>query len=760
MTMLALRARDYVEPLPRVDAELTVTLIVVAEWDQIEPVFELVEPAGLYQPDGHGRTAPRRDRAGRRREVVTHREREALQPITMRTDALGHAIFDWPNTPGSPLAEAFRRARLQRPGNPVVSVFATFQVQSPLGDRVDSTNLPQRAREDETVTADVYFDLAEAIVGHTTETAATLWFRTHLGNLNRGSRYVCEVREATRDSGIIVDTPSTPPDFTTEVSFDAGWADTATVTARGLTEDTAYQYRLLVIHRDGKRDPLTSGSFRTASTTPTNLRIGFASCHKPLQPASNEAWNQLSLARPDLVLLMGDQIYGDGIRKRPGETWFDSYARRYLKFWSDRPVRNVLRHHPVYMMLDDHDVADDFGTLFTIDGPNSMHISFPDLTIDPPGIPQPSQVQGALKAYQAFQQAHSPIGRNREAINTAVDYSFRRGPVAFYVLDGRTQRGRARAGSPILGTAQRERLRQWATSREARDADVIVLATAVPIAFADVELAADAIRRADEAASAVGAVIGAGIGAVTLGPVGAVAGGVLGWAAADAIADEVIERDIRIWKGEVVEPDLADHWGDEDNLSDASYVLNLLFDLANDGTRPRAVIVLGGDVHLGAVHRIRSTSPRHARNPVIWQFTSSPISNAPTEEGVVSLLERSRALGDFYLGSSQDGQFQGEFDSEFLSDRNFGLLEIARTHPSRRAYTISGAIRGVSGVAMEYDATFDLDQGASPRFVRRPPIRRVVVDRDSVERLERESPPARSSSRRLFSRRGSTRNRR
>lgn len=318
MTTLTLRARDYLESLPMADAELTVTLIVIAEWQQIEPVFEPEEPAGLY-PDGRGRTVPRRGRAGRRREVVTHREREELQPITLQTDALGHAIFDWPNTPGSPLAEAFRRARLQRAGNPVVSVFASFRVQSPLGDRVDSTNLPQRAREDQTVSADIYFDLAESIVGHTTETTATLWFRTHLGNLSRGSRYVCEVREAASDSGIIVDQPSTPPDFTTEVRFDAGWADTATVTARGLTEDAAYQYRLLVIHRDGKRVPLTSGSFRTASTTPASLRIGFASCHKPVQPGSNEAWNQLSLARPDLVLLMGDQIYGDGIRKAAGE---------------------------------------------------------------------------------------------------------------------------------------------------------------------------------------------------------------------------------------------------------------------------------------------------------------------------------------------------------------------------------------------------------------------------------------------------------
>jgi len=81
---------------------------------------------------------------------------------------------------------------------------------------------------------------------------------------------------------------------------------------------------------------------------------------------------------PDLLMLLGDQVYADDtseetqdfIRSRrdpsrePGleVADFEEYTRLYLESWQDPDVRWLLSTVPSAMMFDDHDVRDDWNT--------------------------------------------------------------------------------------------------------------------------------------------------------------------------------------------------------------------------------------------------------------------------------------------------------------------------------------------------------------------------------------------------------------
>ncbi len=83
-------------------------------------------------------------------------------------------------------------------------------------------------------------------------------------------------------------------------------------------------------------------------------------------------------ARPDALLMLGDQIYADEvapatrefIRSRrdpeipPGETVadFEEYTQLYREAWSEPWIRWLLSTVPTAMIFDDHDVHDDWNT--------------------------------------------------------------------------------------------------------------------------------------------------------------------------------------------------------------------------------------------------------------------------------------------------------------------------------------------------------------------------------------------------------------
>jgi hypothetical protein len=156
----------------------------------------------------------------------------------------------------------------------------------------------------------------------------------------------------------------------------------ALVEISGLEAGTVTPYE---VHLDGVRVwPLDGSAFppsaiRTlASNRP--FQLSFGSCRRaaPLDADGLENFGADALVAlanqiaqepvenwPDALLLAGDQIYAD--KPSPslgGETasTFDEYAHLYAEAWLAGPIRWLLSTVPTCMILDDHDLRDDWNT--------------------------------------------------------------------------------------------------------------------------------------------------------------------------------------------------------------------------------------------------------------------------------------------------------------------------------------------------------------------------------------------------------------
>jgi hypothetical protein len=168
----------------------------------------------------------------------------------------------------------------------------------------------------------------------------------------------------------------------------------------GLEPRTAYEYD---VRLDGELVwPLPDSEFPPSGfrTLPSAgpLRIAFGSCRvaapneppwtlrKDDDPRGREidALRELALRMrgqsrdewPDLLLMLGDQVYADEIPpgtasfaearrdtgEPPGERVLDyvEYTRLYLESWSEPVIRWLLSTVPTAMIFDDHDVHDDW----------------------------------------------------------------------------------------------------------------------------------------------------------------------------------------------------------------------------------------------------------------------------------------------------------------------------------------------------------------------------------------------------------------
>jgi hypothetical protein len=174
----------------------------------------------------------------------------------------------------------------------------------------------------------------------------------------------------------------------------------ALVVIEDLEPGQTYEYEVVV---DGERcwPPLASefppSAIRTLSGSGP-VQIAFGSCrvalphHAPytlskddhddgrefdaLYTLAHELWGRPRSDWPDVLLLLGDQVYVDEgspearefIRSRrdtsspPGEevTEYEEYARLYWESWGDPVIRWLLSTVSTSMVIDDHDVHDDW----------------------------------------------------------------------------------------------------------------------------------------------------------------------------------------------------------------------------------------------------------------------------------------------------------------------------------------------------------------------------------------------------------------
>jgi alkaline phosphatase D len=123
---------------------------------------------------------------------------------------------------------------------------------------------------------------------------------------------------------------------------------------------------------------------------------------------------------PSLVLMTGDQIYADAFHRSVPVGLADTheeFTARYRQAFGSLNMRRLLRSAPHYMILDDHEIEDNWAA-------------------DRIGRPGKKLLFNlAVGAYMSYQWSHGPRSYGRRLY-----YRFDGGGYPFFVLDTRTQR--------------------------------------------------------------------------------------------------------------------------------------------------------------------------------------------------------------------------------------------------------------------------------------------------------------------------------
>jgi alkaline phosphatase D len=256
---------------------------------------------------------------------------------------------------------------------------------------------------------------------------------------------------------------------------------------QNLTPNTHYHYALTL--RDSPPDP-DQGPYPEFTTfpieqQPTGFSFAFGSCFHPMSENGGAIFRTLEERRQQddlrFILLLGDQIYADafdynGIGKIA--CTLPEYRDVYTYTWSRPPFRELLANLPAFMILDDHEVDDDW--VWVDSQRRTARIPFWDRIIRRlQGRPQSERrlplhrVQDALQAYWEHQAMHAPHihtppqldWRGQYALEPddpgSLAYSFTFGAAAFFVMDTRSMRVKNPKERTILGAGQWQALENW-----------------------------------------------------------------------------------------------------------------------------------------------------------------------------------------------------------------------------------------------------------------------------------------------------------
>ena len=464
-----------------------------------------------------------------------------------------------------------------------------------------------------------------AVVGHATPESVRLWLRTGrpgefsliLYQFDRalapagGQASETTLRAALNSVPVSVDDlERNLPELRRDDFRVIDYADDTTVVLdiHGLTPDTRYGY--LLYARDQERIILGHNRFRCFRTPPPEeerrpFQFALFSCHMPYavnglfekrtDVTNLDMWDFLgaSLQRHsnelDLVIAGGDQCYSDGVatldiwqhlnrimRKEYGqllpeeETMLSWYRDIYRGYWGFKSVQQVFDSFPTYMIWDDHEIGDGWGSYYFrpeggADGLRRLLPAYRErgLSYEEGRALMQRMFRASRQVYMEYQHSHNPLTAQGN-----FDYSFRRGGCAFYVLDGRGQRDIEREQYRILGKEQFERFCNWTAALTPEQTPFLFVVSAVPVLHSRA-----ALVNADDQ-----------------------------WLASQAGLDD----------------DLRDSWEHALHDTERAALMKTLFTAAAKGIR---VAIVSGDVHVSAVFAIEDE--RHNR---IYQLTSSAIT--------------------------------------------------------------------------------------------------------------------------------------
>ncbi len=188
-------------------------------------------------------------------------------------------------------------------------------------------------------------------------------------------------------------------------------------TLTGLKTDQTYRYKVLL-----NGAPIAEHSFATRTRKPQTRFVMFADCGAGT-PQQAEIAYQVSLQKPQFVLLAGDMVYNSGRELEYRNRFFPYYLAREASPEKGAPLMNSI---PFYMLLGNHDIygdnldkhPDGLAYFYYTDLPRNAPVT--SLTVNPTGDAQ------RVEAFKKNTAPRFPVTAN---------YSFDHGNVHITCLD-------------------------------------------------------------------------------------------------------------------------------------------------------------------------------------------------------------------------------------------------------------------------------------------------------------------------------------
>lgn len=283
--------------------------------------------------------------------------------------------------------------------------------------------------------------MARLIIGHVTPVSAKIWVR--------GEKDYVWANITVLEKGNVAGSA--------QLLLEERHGYTGCAEIKGLKPATAYTCQVSYA-RDKKAPPALQvdfghcrGKFMTAPEKDAGFSFLLGSCNlhslgflNPSDDAFEALTEKAENAGARFMIHCGDQIYYD-IPVPFKQPSLQEYRQKYLDAWQDcRPARAFLTQLPQYMILDDHEIANDFSNDFKTQLQGATPAQFKYM---------------AMKAYREFVHIRHP-----ETGDQAYYYSFSYGGAQFFVLDTRTERWAFQQdgdGNQIISKEQMTQLKKW-----------------------------------------------------------------------------------------------------------------------------------------------------------------------------------------------------------------------------------------------------------------------------------------------------------
>jgi alkaline phosphatase D len=297
----------------------------------------------------------------------------------------------------------------------------------------------------------------------------------------------------------------------------------------------------------------------------------------------------LAERQADFVIGCGDQVYTDGNKKisiweflrrnkeRLPKTKADRldvmkswYRDIYRGYWGPPPVQHVHRNFPNYMIWDDHEIMDGWGSYKKSELSDKLDTIWEWENKGKNLALAYEMFETAKTVYAEYQDSHNPQ-RPREPNHPKRqwDYTFDWGIARFFVLDMRGRRDFDRKSNDrILSSDQMNRLLKWIKNTDPSKTEVLFIVSPVPV----VHVSQFIVNHLDFAFFGV--------------------------------AD-----------------DLRDEWEHDSNWIERDKLLDAVFEFSDAHGVP--TVFLSGDVHIGAAFKLSRESCPKAK---VFQLTSSAIT--------------------------------------------------------------------------------------------------------------------------------------